>query len=119
MARILCVSENKQLPKTRSLMLANAGYQVISALGFAEGMKQCENGSHFDLLVLGHSLPPFSSRVLIEAFRRACKAPVIALQSQDGDFVPGADAMISVQPEEVMGAVSRLVSEKRRASEPT
>ena len=116
-ARILCVSEDKQLLETRRMMLEGAGYEVIPALGFAEGMKHCEDGSHFDLLVLGHSMPPFAARVLVEAFRRACNAPIVALQSQDSDFVQGADAMISVQPEEVMSAIAKLVCQKRGLSE--
>ena len=55
MARILSVSYDSSLLKTRQLILEQEGHQVVSALGFTDALQQCESSKDFDLFILGHS----------------------------------------------------------------
>jgi hypothetical protein len=52
---VLCVSWNPSLASTGEMLLKQAGYRVISALGEEEAMSSCVVKA--DLLVLGHSVP--------------------------------------------------------------
>jgi CheY-like chemotaxis protein len=92
MARILSVSYDESLLKTRQLMLEQCGYQVVSALGFTDSLKQCTEGGAFDLFVLGHSIPVHDKQALVQAFRDHGGALVVALKRVGEDLAStGAD----------------------------
>jgi ActR/RegA family two-component response regulator len=55
-ARILSVSCDETLLRTRHMLLERAGYEVVPAMGYEAGLGEC-NKALFDLFVLGHSIP--------------------------------------------------------------
>ena len=92
MARILSVSYDESLLKTRQLMLEQCGYEVISALGFTDSLQQCTAGGAFDMFVLGHSIPLRDKQALVGAFRKSCRGTVVALERPGEDLAStGAD----------------------------
>jgi DNA-binding response OmpR family regulator len=68
-ARILSVSYDEVLLRTRHMLLQREGYDVVSAAGFAASFAKCKEGG-FDLFVLGHSIPPEEKCTMVEEFRR-------------------------------------------------
>jgi len=114
MPRILSVSYDSQLLETRRLMLERAGYEVVSACGFREALQQCQQECDFDLFILWHSIQGRDKEALIEAFRQRQASPILALKAYDGEFVPGATASVNIEPEQVMKAVSTLISGNTR-----
>jgi len=110
--RILSVSSDAPLLRTRHMLLKNAGYDVDSVIGPVSGLALCKaNG--YQLLVLGHSIPVPDREKLIEEFRRHCRcsaASVIALRSHAGDsLVRNADYQIEPDPEPLLELISRIV----------
>lgn len=77
--RILSVSYDQALLATRKMLLEHRGYNVTSALGFSDAVEQCQN-SHFDLFILGHSIPEKDKLNLIKTFRGNCPAPIVSLE---------------------------------------
>lgn len=113
-ARILSVSYDQPLMRTRQMLLETQGYQVDSAVGFDNAMQRCQDGG-FDLFVLGHSIPPEEKRELVKAFRQTCPGPIISLRRSIGEErVDGADYHIEPDPEPLLKLVADLVGRKRR-----
>jgi CheY-like chemotaxis protein len=108
--RVLSVSYDHSLLKTRELILSDRGCQVTSALGFEKAMEHCANQPQFDLLVLGHSIPYADKETLIETFRTNCPGRVVALKRFGEKCVPGADVEIQPEPEELIAAVAAILS---------
>jgi CheY-like chemotaxis protein len=67
-ARILSVSYDEALRRTRQLLLKAQGYDVISTR-LESTLEQCKLGG-FDLFVLGHSIPEEDKQEMVEAFRQ-------------------------------------------------
>jgi DNA-binding response OmpR family regulator len=86
---VLCVSWNPSLASTRQMMLMQAGYAVISALGREDAALQCH--AKADLLVLGHSVPRDEKQAVIKCFREHSKAPILSLLAAGQDKLPEAD----------------------------
>lgn len=84
--RILSVSYDVSLLATRQWLLQQRGYSVTSALGYTKAVEQCHQ-SHFDLFVLGHSIPGADKLSLIKTFRENCSAPILSLERHGDDFV--------------------------------
>ena len=82
--RILSVSYDEVLLRTRHMLLAREGYEVVSAAGFSASLEKCKEGG-FDLFVLGHSIPQEEKQRLAEEFRRMCPAPIISLRRSAGE----------------------------------
>jgi CheY-like chemotaxis protein len=64
---ILSISYDESLLVTRHLILEQAGFDVSSALGFAEAMELCSQNQHYDLVLMGHSMPRKDKSALIAA----------------------------------------------------
>ena len=84
--RILSVSYDTSLLATRQMLLEQKGYTVTSALGFTKAMDLCQQ-SHFDLFILGHSIPNSDKLHLIKTFRESCSAPILSLERHGEDRV--------------------------------
>ena len=113
-ARILSVSYDQPLMRTRQMLLETQGYQVDSAVGFDNAMQRCQDGG-FDLFVLGHSITPEEKREVVKAFRQTCPGPIISLRRSIGEErVDGADYHIEPDPEPLLKLVADLVGRKRR-----
>ena len=105
--RVLCVSWEDSLAITRILLLRQAGYRVISAVG-AEAQSCCAENA--DLMVLGHSVPQEQKRVLIEAFRQHSAAPVLSLLRPGQRKLPEATFGVeAIGPEDFIRAVKEIL----------
>jgi len=116
-ARILSVSYDEPLLRTRQMLLQTQGYQVTSTQGFSDSLAHCRRGG-FDLFILGHSIPVSDKAQLIKAFHEVCKAPIISLRRSVGEKkLVGADYAIDPDPEALLelvaGIVKRIRSERR------
>lgn len=111
MARILSVSYDESLLKTRQLMLEQCGYQVVSALGFTDSLKYCTEGGAFDLFVLGHSIPVKDKLALVQAFRAHGGRVVVALKRVGEDLAStGADFQAEPSdPAGMLNLISRII----------
>jgi DNA-binding response OmpR family regulator len=108
-ARILSVSCDETLLRTRHMLLEGAGYEVVSALGYEAGLGECNKGL-FDLFVLGHSIPQSEKEKMVEAFRRVCQATIISLCHNVGEqIVDGADFHIEPVPEPLLKLIEDVV----------
>ncbi|HET7150661.1 MAG TPA: hypothetical protein VFI60_04570 [Candidatus Acidoferrum sp.] len=97
MTRILSVSYDESLLKTRHGMLTGRGYEVTSALGFENAMKECTDGRKFDLFVLGHSIPAEQKKRLVEEFRATSPGIVVVLK-RSGEDLTGIGANFEIDP---------------------
>ena len=68
------------------MLLEQKGYAVTSALGFSKATDHCRQ-SHFDLFILGHSIPGADKLHLIKTFRESCSAPILSLERHGEDRV--------------------------------
>ncbi len=106
---VLCVSWNPSLASTREMLLTQAGYTVISALGEEEAASRC--GAKADLLVLGHSVPQNEKQAVIKCFRQHCQAPVLSLLRPGQAKLPEADfAVEAFNPADFVQAVQNILS---------
>jgi CheY-like chemotaxis protein len=112
MARILSVSYDVPLLSSRHLLLESLGCEVTSISGFAQALQYCSQAAGFDLFVLGHSIPWPERKSLVAAFRTHSAAPVIALNKFGEEPTPGADLHIDPAPDQLLAAISRLISGK-------
>jgi DNA-binding response OmpR family regulator len=79
MSRILSISYDEALLHTRQILLQREGFEVQSALGFSAAIQACETGT-FDLVIMGHSIPPEDKERLIQHLRAVCSTPILALR---------------------------------------
>lgn len=115
MAKILSVSYDEPLLRTRHMLLQHSGYDTVSSFGFMASLQHCKQG-HFDLFILGHSIPHADKEQLVEEFRRVCPAPIISLRRSSGErLVDGADYHIEPDPEPLLDLVERVLSGKAAA----
>ena len=88
--RILNISYNEPILRTRHAILEEAGMDVVSALGFSEALQLCA-ASRFDLVVIGPSLPEKDKTLLIAAVRDLCSSPILSLRRAGLEPHPDAD----------------------------
>jgi DNA-binding response OmpR family regulator len=110
MKHILCVSYNDRLLIERGRLLEQQGYRVTSALGFKEAFAVCQ-GSAFDLVILGHSIPYADKKTLIENLRSSSATPVLSIWQHDGRVVDTAHYLgFSDKPDELLKSVSIILA---------
>jgi DNA-binding response OmpR family regulator len=95
-ARILSVSYDLPLLRTRQMLLERDGYEVISTSDLATSLEKCKQ-STFDIFILGHSIPREEKETIIKAFREASQAPVISLRRGVCDIPGTALTFISIR----------------------
>src|SRR5689334_10877616 len=79
--RILCISYDEVLLRTRKMLLEEAGFHVTSAPEIAAAMEHCENDPNFDLIVMGHPMPKEDETALVDILRSMnCNAPVLSVR---------------------------------------
>jgi DNA-binding response OmpR family regulator len=107
-ARILSVSYDETLLHTRELILREAGYTVISVVGFTTAIKACDE--HFDLIVMGHSIPQEDKRAIVAALREnGCQAPVLSLIRHGDHPIPEAAKAVQPDPQHVLDGIASLL----------
>lgn len=106
--RVICVSWNEALAKSRELLLRSLGVTVLSALYEKEARSACREDA--DLLVLGHSVPKEEKRSIIRCFREHSSAPVLSLLRTGDTKLPEATFGVeSANPEEVLSVVRQIL----------
>ncbi len=118
MARILSVSYDETLLRTRELLLKSAGYKITSALQHKEAMAACRQPG-FDLVIIGHSIARADKLDIIACFRKSNpRAHVIALTRGSEARLREVDHYINPgDPEELLRAIGRILkpgSERRK-----
>jgi DNA-binding NtrC family response regulator len=113
--RILSVSYDASLLNTRKMLLEQRGHEVTSARGFTKSIEQCQQ-SHFDLFILGHSIPDTDKLSLIETFRKNCPAPILSLERPGEDFVPCDFHASPDDPEKFLQVVEGILSGREQRS---
>ena len=108
MARILSVSYDQSLLYTRQLILEQHGYDVVSAFGFTQALKCCDEAKDFSIFILGHSIPREDKEALIAAFRRHCLGKVVALKRANERPVAGADFETEPSPEAILQLLEQI-----------
>ena len=104
--RVLSISYDESIMKTRHYIFEQAGFDVISVWGFSDAMAQCKDGK-FDLVVLGHTLPPQDKTALVSALREKCHCPIVSIRKPGQSKHPDADYSVDAGegPEAVLAAV--------------
>ena len=113
--RILSVSYDVSLLATRRMLLEQRGYEVTSALGFTKAMEHCQQ-SHFDLFILGHSIPGADKLSLVKTFRENCSAPVLSLERHGDDFVESDFHASPDDPERFIEVVDDILAGREQRS---
>jgi DNA-binding response OmpR family regulator len=101
--RILSISYDPSLLATREMLLASAGYHVVSTSpkGFADAMEHC--GGNFDLVIVGHSIPQEDKRAIVaELHRHGCDAPLLSLLRDGEDPIPEATRAIELSSPQLL-----------------
>jgi CheY-like chemotaxis protein len=91
---VLSISYDSSLLLTRQMLLEQAGYVVVSAHGFTEALERCRNAK-YDIVLMGHSMPPKDQSALAAAIRQHCHAPILSIRRPDDP--PLAEADYSVE----------------------
>jgi DNA-binding NtrC family response regulator len=109
--RILSISYDRALLWTRQLLLEQLGYKVISAEGFAQAWEAAENKKdRFDLIILGHSIPPNDKKAIVAHLRDSCDCPILALLRPYE--APVSEAAVSIDagdPSAFLNAVRKML----------
>jgi DNA-binding NtrC family response regulator len=112
--RIFCISYDESLLITRKMILEQAGFEIIPAIGFAEAEERCENELPFELIIMGHSMLRKDKTALIGILRRRCNAPVLSIRRHNDPPLPEAEFSIDSYdgPEALIEIVNRAVGSK-------
>jgi CheY-like chemotaxis protein len=104
-SRILSISYDASLLFTRQAMLELAGYEVVSAEGFASALEQCLGV--FDLIIMGHSIPQKDKQAIVaELHQHGCDAPLLSLLRNGESKIPeAAYAVDPHHPRDLLDAV--------------
>ncbi|HKV94662.1 MAG TPA: response regulator [Candidatus Angelobacter sp.] len=109
--RILSISYDPSLLTTRHWILEQAGYEVLSALGFAEALEACQTRHDFDLVLMGHSMPQKDKMALFDALKQNCEAPLLSILRHGDSPIPHATYAVEANdgPEALLEAVKKVL----------
>jgi DNA-binding NtrC family response regulator len=81
--KILSVSYDRTLLRTRTLLLTAEGYEITTAENVTSAEVACKKG-RFDLAIVGHSIPLADQAEVVDVVRRECPgAPVLLIRRSD------------------------------------
>ena len=111
--RILSISYDRALLWTRQLLLEQLGYEVRSAEGFSQAWDAAASkANRFDLIILGHSIPPTDKQAIVSHMRDSCDCPILALLRPYESPVSGAAVSIDAgDPNALLGAVRKMLEQ--------
>ena len=112
--RVICISWEEGLSKSRELLLRSLGVTVLSGLYQHEARRLCKEDA--DLLVLGHSVPIEEKKSLIHSFRKHSTAPVLSILQPIHTKLPEATFGVDAKPEEVLGMVRKILGDQGEKS---
>lgn len=88
--KILVVSYDRALLRTRMMLLRSAGYQVLMADSLAASIEACRT-INFDLVIIGHSIPREDQTELSATLRQECPGvPVLLIIRSELEPGPAA-----------------------------
>ena len=88
--RILSLSYDGSLARTREMLFVDAGFHVSTFMDTAAAVHACQHES-FDLIVVGHSIPLDERRTLLKEVRGLCDTPILAMLRHGEAPLSGAD----------------------------
>lgn len=95
--RILTISCNQPLQRTRTLILEQAGYTVFEVSTRTEALSLIAAMRGIDLVVICHSVPEESRELLAEAIKKEYPGIPILMLCRDWDAKPPrVDAFINI-----------------------
>ena len=96
--------------RTRHYIFEHTGFDVISAYGFSDAIEQCRDGA-FDVVVLGHTLPPKDKTALVSVLRERCGCPIVSIRRPGQGKHPDADYSVDSAegPEAMIGALKEAL----------
>jgi DNA-binding response OmpR family regulator len=116
MPRILSVSYDKALLHTRELMLSREGFEIVSAVGFSAAIEACKEGQ-FDLVIMGHSIPPADKSAIITQLRAMCDTPILALRRPNDAPLKTAEYNLDPgDPQSFLTCVREITNHKTRSA---
>ena len=109
--RILSISYDSALLETRQWILEQAGYDVSSALGFAEALEVCKTTGEFNLVLMGHSIPQKDKIALFEALKMSGKTPLLSILRHGDSPIPQATYAVDSNegPDALLAAVRNVL----------
>jgi DNA-binding NtrC family response regulator len=110
--KILAVSYDESLLRTRKMILEREGFAVSAASGLEEATRACADATPFDLILLGHSIPRGEKEKMLAELKRHCRAPILSIRSHADPPVPGADYSVDSHdgPEALISAVKQVLN---------
>jgi DNA-binding response OmpR family regulator len=116
MPRILSISYDQALLHTRELMLSREGFEMVSAVGFSAAIEACKEGQ-FDLVIMGHSIPPADKGAIITQLRAMCDTPILALRRPNEEPLKSAEYNLdSGEPQSFLNYVKEITNHKIRST---
>ena len=116
MSRILSVSYDTTLLRTRQMLLERAGYEVVSIPDLTVALEKCRS-SAYDLVIMGHSIPRSDKQEIIRALREHCPAPVLALlRAGESPLKEATESIDPFNPNLLLAAVERILHPGEKAT---
>ena len=117
MPRILSISYDEALLHTRELMLSREGFEVQSAVGFSAAIEACQM-AQFDLVIMGHSIPPADKTAIITQLKATCDTPILALRRPNESPLKTAEYNLdSWDPQSFLSYVKEIMNHKEQSAE--
>jgi CheY-like chemotaxis protein len=108
---ILAISHEPELLESRSSILRSAGYAVAQVLSVNQAIELLES-SHFDLVLLGHSVPAQDRDYLTRLIRASgLLTPVVTVAPLGDGHFPDAftDATVNSAPEKLLSGIREVL----------
>ena len=113
---ILAVGCDPVLSDTRSQLLRNAGYIVVSTISLRKAIA-CFLEGDFDLVLLCHSIPVQGRERMAQLMREhASRTPIVTVATSVGQCDPFADATIESDPENLIAGLREVLNEKEETA---
>jgi len=114
--RILSLSYDRSLARTREMLFLGAGFQVTTYMNTALAIQACQRES-FDLIVVGHSIPLNERRSLLKEVRELCGTPILAMLRHGEAPLHGADYLFdaSQNPAHLLEMVIHILGRPKQA----
>jgi len=113
--RLLSISYDAALLRTRHLLLKAEGYRVTSVGTRGEALQRCTEGG-FDLVILGHSIPVADKQTIIRELREVCDTPILCMLTGTEQALAATDYVFHTEdgPRGFVERVREIVTKPRR-----
>jgi DNA-binding NtrC family response regulator len=113
--KILSISYDEPLLATRQMILENAGYEVVSALGFTEAIAKSK-GQKFDLAIVGHSIPMTDKTAMAKTIKQDCHCPIVSIRRHGYEPMRESDYSIDAidGPEALLVTIRQAFKDKKK-----